>query len=468
MSDNNGRIGVSRVQSLVYEELMWIFREQAIDDYGIDAHIEIRNSGRATGQLIAVQIKSGVSYFREIKENSIVFRSDARHLSYWINHSLPVIIILYNPDTTECIWEYINMDTAVKVSDTNYKILISRENIFNGNAKVKLEQLTSYSDPSTYLISSEKKMTDNSTGNKDMYIDEIILNNGYQCYYSYGLGLVRIEAYLPVSIEQSLSCCITFQQAGLSDCMITFDEDLIENILFTDCDKGLTEERKFITYIDDDKVGIDFPNNRFVIDVETAQQLCEIIKGLHKSYLKRKQELYSIIGASDFKEEGNGKFKIIRVPINIWIEMVDFAQEHDHSYGNTKWDIFHPLNLYRKDHIIIYKNHLDKVKADVLVELYVRDISGNFVDIVWKAGNTPLTSKMDGFDNLIKWKVNYTHDWILNEFIPYIFYLNMQDKRNNFEKLFKNRIKFEEFKDKFNYSLYNIESLAYKNNVTLL
>ncbi|MHB8064874.1 MAG: DUF4365 domain-containing protein [Ruminiclostridium sp.] len=57
------RIGVSHVASIVHEKMGWIFREQPIADYGIDAQIEIANHECPTGKLIALQIKSGESYF---------------------------------------------------------------------------------------------------------------------------------------------------------------------------------------------------------------------------------------------------------------------------------------------------------------------------------------------------------------------------------------------------------------------
>ncbi len=68
---------------------------------------------------------------------------------------------------------------------------------------------------------------------------------------------------------------------------------------------------------------------------------------------------------------------------------------------------------------------------------------------------------MEGFDNVRKWKADYTHDWILNEFIPYIFYLNIP-RLNFVERLYKNKISFDEFKIKFNYHDYGIQSLSFK------
>jgi hypothetical protein len=42
----------------------WSYRNQEIEDYGIDGHIEpFDETDRPTGRLLAVQVKSGPSYF---------------------------------------------------------------------------------------------------------------------------------------------------------------------------------------------------------------------------------------------------------------------------------------------------------------------------------------------------------------------------------------------------------------------
>lgn len=305
----------------------------------------------------------------------------------------------------------------------------------------------------------------NQKENKELCVPRQISEYKNICYYTYGLGQVRIDAYLPTNLEQELSCCILFQQIGLSDCMISFNEESIKEKLFKDCEKGLTDERSFIWYIDanNDKAGITFPNNTFVINIKTAQQLCEILKDLYESYLNSKQEIYNIVGANRFLEISIGEFLILRMPKQVWVTMVDFAQEHDYLNGDTEWDIFNPLSLVEKNHIMIYKNHLDNIKADVLAELHVRDMSKSYVDIIWKPGYTPSVNKMEGFDNKVKWKVDFTHDWVLEEFIPYIFYLDTtKDNRTIVNKLLKKGFSFERFKKTFNYKELGIESLYLK------
>lgn len=79
-----------------------MYREQSIGDYGIDAIIESKNDKYLSGKMIAVQIKSGDSYFKEQKDNCVIYGGDIKHY-YWLNHSLPVIIVLNSPTTGEFI-----------------------------------------------------------------------------------------------------------------------------------------------------------------------------------------------------------------------------------------------------------------------------------------------------------------------------------------------------------------------------
>jgi hypothetical protein len=98
------RLGINAVDRIFVEEFGWIFREQTIADWGIDAHVEVATDQAPTGRLLALQIKSGKSFFRK-KTGNIVFHGTRRHLQYWINHSLPVVIVLHNPETNETPWQ---------------------------------------------------------------------------------------------------------------------------------------------------------------------------------------------------------------------------------------------------------------------------------------------------------------------------------------------------------------------------
>src|SRR5688572_12547770 len=114
-SHQTERIGVHAVAKKVHEELGWIFRDQN-EDYGIDALIEVVANYRPSGKIIAAQIKSGESYFSEKVSEGIVFRGESEHLDYWLNHDLPVIVVLYDSATDTAYWQSV---TPVHVSRTS-------------------------------------------------------------------------------------------------------------------------------------------------------------------------------------------------------------------------------------------------------------------------------------------------------------------------------------------------------------
>ena len=99
------RIGVHHCAEIAVRN-KWIFREQPVDDIGIDAHMEFVDESGKNRQLLALQIKAGSSWFKEKKDDYIIFRDiNERQYNYWITNSLPCIVVLYNPDDDMCIWQ---------------------------------------------------------------------------------------------------------------------------------------------------------------------------------------------------------------------------------------------------------------------------------------------------------------------------------------------------------------------------
>jgi hypothetical protein len=91
-------------------------REQSMADFGIDALIEICEHGQPSGQLIALQIKSGESFFREHTTQGFIYRGSKAHLDYWVGHSLPVFLVLYHPGFDEAWWCAITAETVERTS----------------------------------------------------------------------------------------------------------------------------------------------------------------------------------------------------------------------------------------------------------------------------------------------------------------------------------------------------------------
>lgn len=97
---------------LIAERNKWLFRDQPINDMGIDAHMEFTKPTGESKQLLALQIKSGPSWFEEEKDECIIFRDiNERQYNYWTKNSLPCIVVLYNTDDSMCIWQKLTTDT---------------------------------------------------------------------------------------------------------------------------------------------------------------------------------------------------------------------------------------------------------------------------------------------------------------------------------------------------------------------
>jgi len=132
----------------------WLFREQPIDDIGIDAHMEYVDSSGKPKQLLALQIKSGESWFKEEKDGCIVFRDiNERQYMYWTTNSLPCIVVLYNPNDDTCIWQKLTVDTIQRTKGGEGKgffVKVPLNQIFlNDSAN---EQLLSFTNLPEHII----------------------------------------------------------------------------------------------------------------------------------------------------------------------------------------------------------------------------------------------------------------------------------------------------------------------------
>lgn len=143
MSDNEqtNRLGVNILDQKVLEA-GHIFREQSISDYGIDAQIEIKDGTKATGRLVAAQIKAGPSYFFKEDENGFWHYMSDRHRDLWINHSLPVILVLCDLDERDCYYEIVSDETCVRTAN-GWKILVSKNKTITTDSFLDLVSIAS-------------------------------------------------------------------------------------------------------------------------------------------------------------------------------------------------------------------------------------------------------------------------------------------------------------------------------------
>lgn len=142
------RIGIHRSALIFLEQFGWIEREQPISDMGIDMHVEIVNEGVATGQIFAIQIKSGKSYFEEETESGYIYRGKNRHLEYWLSQSLPVLILIYEPDFNSVFWQLVSPSNTTK-TEKGWKMEIPKKQLLD-RSKDDLRKI--YHNPNHYVI----------------------------------------------------------------------------------------------------------------------------------------------------------------------------------------------------------------------------------------------------------------------------------------------------------------------------
>lgn len=87
------------------------FREQDTSDFGVDAQAESKRDGYTTGRLVGLQIKTGPSWFEEPCEGGWRFRPKKKHIPYWLNHSLPIYVLLVDLDAEAVYWQEISERT---------------------------------------------------------------------------------------------------------------------------------------------------------------------------------------------------------------------------------------------------------------------------------------------------------------------------------------------------------------------
>lgn len=298
------------------------------------------------------------------------------------------------------------------------------------------------------------------TENNHLSIEKVLLNARFYLYYVNGLGMARIDSYLPTDIEDELNCLLMFGDKGIENCMITFNEEDILKFFFSGVGKGVCEERQYIVYMKDDEVCVQFPRIRIIIKIESAEQMATLFDDLYFEFNHQRTKLINTIDASEFIEDEKGIFRMIEMPVSIWRLLKDFTYNHDYMTGDTEWDIFSSTG--GNDTIYIFKNHMNDIIADVHVVLILKQVSDNRVVVSWKRGFLGVSNdKMANFDNIVKWTVKYTHDWLLQKWIPYVLYLFERDNdRNKSIMKFFGRFSYVDFAEKFSIEDYDIQSLS--------
>lgn len=118
----------------------WVMREQPRPDRGIDVLVEGMTGDLPDGRLVAMQIKSGTSYFKDPVDGGWRRYLDRDHVEYWMTHSLPVVLVLYNPDTEVAYWQVVREET-LRPALTTYAIHVPETQRFDATVGDALSKI---------------------------------------------------------------------------------------------------------------------------------------------------------------------------------------------------------------------------------------------------------------------------------------------------------------------------------------
>ena len=271
-------------------------------------------------------------------------------------------------------------------------------------------------------------------------------------YYTWkkGFGDVSLFAFIPKSYKEKLSCVVEFRKYNIEGAIISIDQEkLLKDYFVT---KEVFQNKHIIgrETLDDDS-WIEIENIRMKINAYSAYHLYCLFNDLHNVYKEAQIEINKIMGTEGLAEK-NGKYLIANVSKEQWFRIIEFAQKHDcYSYnenGDEEWNIFDNKSVIDFFYLSPYF-YGNKDKGIIHAEIRVEFLYNDTVNVFWISGYKDTSYNcMEYFDNVVKWKADYTKEWIWNALIPKIREDEKEVKNKAYENSFfkkvvgiKNKIK---------------------------
>lgn len=145
-SDTTGtsKLGINHVKSVVEAAKCIFHKIEQENDLGIDGVIEFIKDGVPQNKQIAVQIKSGQSYYNSQTNQCLI--PVGNHFDYWTKHPLSVFGIVYIPSLNSVNW--VNIKNYIKQHSqcSTIRFTRTRANIFDYTDFTKIFLQTIYKE----------------------------------------------------------------------------------------------------------------------------------------------------------------------------------------------------------------------------------------------------------------------------------------------------------------------------------
>lgn len=122
-------------------DLNWIFREQPVADFGVDAMLETTVNGRPSGKYFGTQIKGGDKKTRRLKSGITIYISE-RHRAYWLSiaETMPMFLFFQDQSDGQIYWQSLSEET-MRQTTKHWKIQIPYQNRLDQSFKEQIEDI---------------------------------------------------------------------------------------------------------------------------------------------------------------------------------------------------------------------------------------------------------------------------------------------------------------------------------------
>jgi len=304
------------------------------------------------------------------------------------------------------------------------------------NAVTQLSEIEIKDNSFTENLVEKFNLLDHNNADREIvrFEEDFQLFSNYTCR----TNTIELRGYLPKFPERLVgSCALEIKRNEFKDILITLNHHdifgLFEKI------KTKSREHFFIEESKDKKYSIYLPNIRLNLFEKEVDDLLIVINQYYSYYINELSNItnYLEINKFDISTKSTFGIKIMKVRLELWEYMVQFANEHDYSYGESKWHIFQTnwsaIHVYSP--VISHNPDLNSGEHAYFNIEQSENIKGDFVWIVLNLNITIMSDiKLEQFNKKNIWGALTAYNWLVNEFLPQVskFY-NIKDIHNFIE-----------------------------------
>lgn len=169
MNDIAERIGIYAVSRVSARLPGVIFREQLSGDTGLNAHLEITEDYPRMGKVIGLQIRSDENSQLERSARGYLCRGDMSQLAYWLQHSIPVLVMIYEQKNDRILWQLAAADT-IEIDGSHWELVVPHDHVYGEESVSLLSELPCYS-PYLSRLALDKPWMEQIEAGRDLVLE---------------------------------------------------------------------------------------------------------------------------------------------------------------------------------------------------------------------------------------------------------------------------------------------------------